>query len=301
MQFKLKATPRLPIDRQLMWIFFSKERNGFIVGDDKQSFALPLHQPDAPSSQSAEPAGAANLPIAATMYDEFRQQSWHGFQFLDRDRALKARDGDLLRLLVFGPNYGDSVLHPATGAILSLRGGSISLLDSDLKLVEKAKTRGKAALAFAAHPTEGVIAYGDNFGTFHAQRFEAAAFGKASKIIAKDRKASRLEFVKNGSLLIIGGMGYLQTFSYADGKFSQLHETSIAVRDFLWLNDGQLVLVNQGMHGIAALRYDENGFSKLADVKPAGAVQQIAASTDAKYVAVTDQDSPVVSVYELST
>jgi hypothetical protein len=300
MQFKLRATPRLPIDPQLTWIFFSKERNGFIVGDDKQSFALPLHQPDAPSSQPAEPASTANLPIAQAMYDEFRRQSWHGFQFLDRDRAPKARDGDLVRLLVFGPNYGDCVLHPATGAILALRGGSISLLDNDLKPIEKTKTRGRAALAFAAHPTEGVIAYGDNFGTFHAQRFDAVAFGKASKIIAKDRKASRLEFVKEGSILVIGGMGYLQTLSYADGNFTPLHETSVAVRDFLWLNDGALVLVNQGMHGIAALRYDENGFSKLADLKPGSTVQQIAASTDAKYIAITDQESPVVSIYELS-
>lgn len=173
------------------------------------------------------------------------------------------------------------------------------MLAGNLKSVEKIKTRGKVALAFAAHPTEGLTAYGDNAGTFHAQRLAAAAFGKASKIVAKDRKASRLEFVKNGSRLVIGGLGYLQTFSYTDGKFAALHETSIAVRDFVWLENGELILVNQGLHGIAALRYDDTGFSKRAEVKPAGVVQQMAASDDGKTVAASDQDSGVVSIYEL--
>lgn len=114
MQFKLKTTLSLALDPKLTWILFSKERNAFIVGDERKSFALPLHQPDAASSLSAEPmSGSCNLPIPTALYDEFRQRSWHGLQFLERDRAQKAPSGDLLRLLTFGPDYGDCLLHPA--------------------------------------------------------------------------------------------------------------------------------------------------------------------------------------------
>lgn len=291
----------MQLDPKLTWIIFCVEDGRFYVGDAEHAFGIPLHQPDAPSSLKAESLGGpCNLPLSPDVYDAFRRQSWHGFQFLDLESARKAPAGDMLRMLVFGPDYGDCLLHRATGMIFSLRGGSIQMLSRDLKPIEKTKTRGRAVLAFAAHPTEGVIAYGDNFGTFHAQRFDAGKFGKATRIIVKERKASRLEFAKDGSKLMIGGMGYLQTCSYTDGRFATLHETSIAVRDFVWIEDAQLVLVNQGMHGITALRYDDKGFTKLGELKPPGAIQQLAAATDGKFIAVSDQDSGAISVYELS-
>jgi len=300
MRFTHKTTQHLGLDRALIWIIYSDRTRSFVVGDEKKAFAFPVDQPGAPRPLPAEPAtGLYNLPIPGALYDEFRQQPRHGFQFLDRKHYAAAPDGDLLRTLVFGLNYGHPMLHAGTGAIFALKGGSIELLDANFKSIEKTKTRGRAALAFAAHPIEGVIAYGDNYGAFHAQRFDASGFGKASKIAAKERNASRLEFVRDGSVLIIGGMGYLQTYSYSGGKFAPLHETSMAVRDFLWLKDGQLVLVNQGMHGIIALRYDEKGFSKIGQVMPPGAVQQMAASDDSQYVAASDQDSGVTSVYEI--
>jgi hypothetical protein len=300
MQFAHKTTQHLGLDRALIWIIYLDQTRSFVVGDEKKALALSVDQFGAPTPLPAEPpSDLCNLPIPGFVYDEFRRQPWHGFQFLDRARYAAASDGDLLRTLVFRPDYGHPMLHAATGAIVALKSGSIQLLDPNFKSIDKTKTRGRAALAFAAHPTEGIIAYGDNYGTFHAHRFDASGFGKASKIASKERNASRLEFVRDGSMLMIGGMGYLQTYSYASGKFAPLHETSIAVRDFLWLKNGELVLVNSGMHGITALRYNDKGFSKIGQVMPPGAVQQMVASDDARYVAASDQDSGVISVYEI--
>jgi hypothetical protein len=301
MQFTLKANQTLEIDPPMTWIIYSKQTRSFIVGDEKKAFALSLDRLGPAIELPPETVvDSCNLPISGALYDEFRRQPWHGLQFLERATYQQAPDGNLLCTLIDMPDYGQCVLHPATGALLRMRSGSIEIVGGDFKSIEKTRTRGRAALAFAAHPTEGLIAYGDNYGMFHAQRFDAGAFGKASKIATKERKASRLEFVKDGATLVIGGMGYLQTYSYVGGKFAPIHETSIAVRDFLWLNNGELILVNQGLHGITALRYDDKGFSKIGDAKPPGAVQQMTASANAKFVAVSEQESAAICVYELS-
>ena len=107
-----------------------------------------------------------------------------------------------------------------------------------------------------------LIAYGDNYGNFHAHRFDPTGFTKASKIVDKQRNANRVEFVQAGRMLAIGGMGYLSTYAYSGGKFAPLHDLSLAVRDFAWTDDGNLVLVNQGIHGVAAYQYGPNGFIK---------------------------------------
>jgi len=101
-------------------------------------------------------------------------------------------------------------------------------------------------------------------------------------------------------MLAIGGMGYLGTFRYVGGKFEAGHETSIAVRDFVWLDEGRLVLVNQGLHGVSAYSYGEGGFSKLGEVKPVGGVSQMAVSKDGKSMAVTGQEGVGVSVYAIT-
>jgi hypothetical protein len=167
------------------------------------------------------------------------------------------------------------------------------------KSLDQTKPRGRAALAFAAHPTESLIAYGDNAGTFHAHKFDQTKFGKATKIAAKDRKASRLEFINAGQMLVIGGMGYLASYSYTAGKFAPLHEISISVRDFTWLEDQNLILVNQGMHGISAFSHDTTGFTKLAEIKTGAAVQQIAVSKCQNYLAASFQESPDLFIYSI--
>ena len=300
MEFRSIRGHSLQLDPKLTWLMYVDELRCFLVGDEKLAFSLSADNAKSALPIMADPPlGACNLPISTALYGQLRKQSWHGFQFLDREQSLKTNDGDLLRVLVFGPDYAHPVIHPASGAIFGLKSGSIDLLDKDLKSIEKTKTRGRAALAFAAHPTDNLIAYGDNYGTFHVQCFEPTGFGKAGKIIAKDRKASRLEFVRDGSMLAIGGMGYLQTFSRAGAKFTPVYEHSIAVRDFVWLSDDR-VLVNCGMHGITALSYSDAGFSKIGEVKPSGAVQQMAISADAKLLACSDQESGVVTVYGIA-
>jgi hypothetical protein len=317
MQMQMLATTQLSLQPQLMWLFYSNKTSSFIVGDERRAFALPTSNPAAalplqPSrviDPNAPLSHPVNLPIPAELFEEFQTQLWHGFRLLDDSAYARAVDdagrpvGDLLRTLVFGPNYGLYVEHPATRMILSLRDGSMELLtrsNDGFKSIDKTRTRGRAALAFCAHPNEPLIAYGDNYGTFHAHRFTETGFAKSSKIAAKERNASRVEFVNGGNTLALGGMGYLATYSYIGGKFAPMHEVSIAVHDFLWLDDGAILLVNGGLHGVSAYRYDRAGFTKLGAVKPEGAAQQIAISSCRRYLAATMQESPQVPVYQIS-
>jgi len=310
-------TTALQLDPQLQWLWYSNATTSFIVGDGRAAFAVSIDKPGVATPLAAAPASQAesfdqhpcNLPISTSMYDEFAGESWHGFRFLERSAYDQAKDargyfvGDLLRTLVFGPNYGHYVLHPASGAIMALKSGSMQLLErtaEGFKVLDDTKTRGRAALAFAAHPTEPLIVYGDNYGTFHAHRFKPNEFGKAGKFAAKERKASRLEFIRGGQMLAIGGMGYLATYSYANGKLALLRETSMSVRDFKWLGAEDVVLVNQGLHGVTAYRYDSNGFTKLGGFNPGGAVQQMAVSKCERYLAITDQQSSNLSVYSVT-
>jgi hypothetical protein len=311
LQFRFLGHTTLPLQPQLQWLLYAPKTDAFLVGDEKAAFAVSAPNPGSPAALKPAREGGAghacNLPIPEELYDEVRGEDWHGFRFLtctDYDSAKDDRGhavGDLLRTLAFGPDYGLYVIHPSSGSVLGLRGGSIQLLEraeSGFKEIDRTKTRGRAALAFATHPAETLLAYGDNYGTFHAHRFDATGFGKASKVAAKERKASRVEFVGDGKMLVIGGMGYLATYSHDGRKFSALHEISIPVRDFIWAGDGTLVLVNQGMHGVSAYRYDPSGFAKFAEMKP-GTVQQMAVSKDLKHLAVTMQDSGGISLYTI--
>ena len=144
---------------------------------------------------------------------------------------------------------------------------------------------------------DSLIAYGDNYGTFHTHRFDAGGFGKAAKVAAKERNATRVEFVNTGQMLAIGGMGYLATYLNQNGKFVPAHEVSIVVRDFLWLNNGELILVNQGLNGISAYRHDSSGFHPLGSVAPGEPVAQMAVSSCRKYLAATFQQSSEICVY----
>jgi hypothetical protein len=311
MQFQLLATLGLPLDRQLQWLWHSTSAGGFLVGDDKSAYLLPTSSPAAAVKLAASDLPvhhACNLPIPADVYDHFATEPWHGFGFLKRseyDRALDRSGhgvGDLLRTLVFGPDYGLHVRHPSSGLVLGLRSGSMELLRMDgdqFVSLEKTKTRGRAALAFAAHPTEPMIAYGDNGGTFHLHRFGETGFGKASKFAARERKASRVEFVQSGQTLIVGGMGYLETYVSTGGKFVLSHGVAIAVRDFVCVNDGAAIFVNQGMQGISVYQHDANGFQTSGSVPSAGAVNQMVVSGCGRFLAITRQESAEVCVYRI--
>jgi hypothetical protein len=314
MNFRFLALVSPPLDAHLQWLLYSERSSSFVTGDGRQAFAVSTAAPNrlVPLTRdAADPVDApfhpCNLPIAAALQDEMSARPWHGFRFLDHaayDHAIGSDGlpaGDLLRTLVFGPDYGHYLLHPASGLVLALRAGSIELLRPSprgFERIERTRTRGRAALAFAVHPHETLITYGDNAGDFHAQRFTADGFGKASKIAAKRRKASRLEFSPDGRRLMIGGMGYLASLTYEAGKFHPMHETAVAVRDFILLEDGGLVLINRGMHGIAAYRDDDTGFTEIGSFGTA--VREILVSTGSRYLAALAQDSASVLLYEMS-
>jgi len=307
MRFDLLANTRLDLQPQLQWLWFSNKLNAFVTGDERSSFSIPLDDPGSPKSLDASwRSGACNLPIPDELLDEFLAEPWHGFRLLSRAEYERAVDekgnsvGDMLRTLVFGPDYGTYVLHPASGLILSLHSGQLQLLEqttAGFKLLDQTRTRGRAALAFAAHPHESLITYGDNHGAVHAHRFEASGFASAKKIADLQRKVSRLEFTNNGQTLLVGGLGYLAAHKCRDGKFAAAAETSISVRDFTWCESERLLLVNQGMHGIAAYGFENDAFVKLGGVQPEFAVQQIAVSDCTRFLATSGQDASKVSIY----
>lgn len=314
MRFKLLATTALPVDPQFRWLWYSNQTGSFIFGDDRNAIALPVSNPAAPSPLTpARPFGnrippphPCNLPIPDSLYEEMASQPWHGFHFLEPDAyemsvdGGEPADGDLLRTLVFGMNYGHLLLHRASKLIFRHRTGSIELLErsaTGFRSIAKTRTRGSATMDFAAHPSDPLIVYGDNAGNFHAHRFDANGFGKAGKIAAKRRKASRIEFLENGQKLMIGGMGYLVALSYAGGKFVPVHEASTPVRDFVLACDEKVVLVNQGLHGVTA--YNSDGLAKVGALEPQISVREIAVSGDGRYLTVTLQDSTAINIYQI--
>jgi hypothetical protein len=309
-QFRQIGTVSLATQGQLLWLWHSKQTASFIVGDDRQTFAIPVSGPVRVSPLNAAkeyenqipPRHPCNLPVPAELCEEIAATNWRGFRFLDCAACKKFGSGDLLRTLVFGPDYGHPLIHPASGMVLSFRKGAMELFAREgdgFKLIGKTKPKGKATLAYAAHPSESMIAYGDNAGTFHAHRFDQTGFGKAFKIAAKERNASRVEFAQSGKLLIAGGMGYLATFNYDGKKFEPLHDVSTSVRDFVCGDDAKLILVNQGMHGVAAYRDGPEGLTKVGALATGSPVNRICVSDCMGYLAVASQD-PSVSLYSIS-
>ena len=314
MRFKHLATTALPVDPQFLWLWYSNQARSFISGDDRNAFALPVSNPAAPSpltpakpfDNRIPPPHPCNLPIPDSLYEEMARQPWHGFYFLEPGAYELSVDGgepaegDLLRTLVFGPNYGHLLLHRASNLIFRHRSGSIEVLArsaTGFRSIAKTRTRGSATMDFAAHPIEPMMVYGDNAGNFYAHRFDADGFGKAGKIAARQRKASRVEFLENGQKLMIGGMGYLVALSYSDRKFVPVHEASTPVRDFVLAHDERVVLINQGLHGVTA--YNSDGLAKVGALEPQMSVREMAVSGDRRYLAVTLQDSMAINIYEI--
>jgi hypothetical protein len=303
MNFELRGATTLGLQPQTQWLWYSNRTNSVITGDEKVGYAISVANPNTASriDGSAASNSACNLPISESLYDEFLGERWHGFKFLSlADYTRIGPTGDILRTLVFGPNYNTYVEHPASGVVFGLQSGSMQLIARDadaFKVIKETRTRGRAALCFTAHPSEPLIVYGDNYGTFHAHRFEATAFGKAHKIAEKQRNANRAEFFANGTKLAIGGMGYLATLAYDGKKFAPLHELSVPVRDFLCRQD-DLFFVNHGMHGFATYRYGSSGFTRLAEGKPAEPIEHLVLSADLKHLAVTHKDMPKVTLFD---
>jgi hypothetical protein len=294
----------IDLQPQLQWLWYSQASGAVITGDENDAFKVSVANPITVSrlDRGKTTKSAFNLPLPDALADELLQEPWHGLRFLQR-ASYAGFDADILRTFVFGPNYNVPMLHPPSEAMIGFRSNAMELFTREagaLKPIDKTKPRGKAALCFAAHPSEALLVYGDNHGTFTAHRFDAGAFGKASKIADKERKASAAEFIDNGTKLLIGGMGYLATFAYDGKKFSPLHELSTSVRDFIVGSDGQTIVVNHGLHGVSIYRYDATGFSKQAEVKPPEPVQFAIVSRDFKHLAVTHQNLPKVTVYAFS-
>jgi hypothetical protein len=300
MEFRYLAQITLALQHQTQWIWHSKVTKSFIVGDDKSAFAIATSAPGSAKPLVANVGGA--LPVPDSLYGEFVREGWHGFGFLNRADYPSGPINEMVLTFVDGPDYGLYLRHIASGQILGLRSGRMQLMRREadgFKQIDETRTRGRAALAFAGHPEEALVVYGDNYGNFHAHRFDETGFGKASKIVDKQRNANRVEFGGDGKILAIGGMGYLSSFSCEKGKFSPVHDIAIPVRDFLWLDEGALVVVNRGMHGVATYRHDGNGFTKLGERTLPAPVQKIAVSDCRRFLAATAQESSVVSVYEM--
>ncbi len=316
MQFSRLATTSLPLNPQFHWLFFSQSTNALITGDDRQSFSLPLNNPSSPAplqparpfENQIPPPHPCNLPIPDTLYNDFAATPHHGLQFLDPATyqlplgTKGAPDGDILRTLVFGPDYPTLLLHPATSALFTLRSRAMELFThspTNLTSIAKTKPRGKHTLCFAAHPAAPLLIYGDNYGDFHTHPFTPTDFGKPKKLATKQRKASRIEFANDGNLLLLAGMGYLAAFTHANNTFTETHNIELPVRDFLTTPDASLLLINQGLHGLAAYTYSPTtGFTKRASLETP--FNQLARSPDNKFLALTLQNSPTIQIHAIT-
>lgn len=286
----------LPLDPRTEWLWYAPTQARFIALDERRAFALATGgaPPEAVAPPEGGASGVCNLPLPSDLYAECAEVGWRGFRFLTQEQYARAEDGDLLRTLVFNPDYGTYLQHPATGAILSLRGGSIALMHDTVAAFEnvaKTKTRGRAALAFAAHPTESLIAYGDNNGDFHLHEFGADGFGKARKLAGKGRKASALEFLDGGETLLLGGLGYLSVYGREGNTYALRHEVTPAVRTFAWVEMARTVVVNQGMHGLSLYRLEGGRLEPCGSYKPAQPIDVMAAAIDLGSVAVLERYS----------
>jgi hypothetical protein len=239
-----------------------------------------------------EPGGPCNLPLPPDLYEECSEMGWRGFRLLTREQYARAADGDLLRTLVFNPDYGTYFEHPATGAIVALRSGSVELLrdtGATFQTLAKTKTRGRAVLALAAHPAEPLIAYGDNNGDFHLHEVGPDGFGKARKLAGKGRKASALEFLDGGETLLLGGLGYLSVYGREGNTYALRHEVTPAVRGFAWAEMARTVVVNQGMHGLSLYRLVDGRLEPCGSYKPPQPIDVLAVAADLGSIAVLEK------------
>ncbi len=334
MNFEPFATVNLGLKPQAMWLWYCSRTDCFLVGDAQRAFSLPVSNPAAPAPLQAarqfprdvpirgtggvptiedmrrKEAHPFNLPIPDSLYDsEFPQSALRGLYFLPRSAFdhVAAEDpawlGDLVGTLCAGHPHRLYMLHRPSNLVLSLQSGSMQLSQQSsagFTLLDEARTRGRRAMAFAAHPDEPFVVYVDNNGSSFAHEFSANKFGKARKIDAWTHGGRAVEFMNGGRALLVGGTGHLAAYGYAGNKFSKRHEIAVAVRDLNWIEDQRILLVNQGMHGVWLYRVEEEGFTPSGVVKHEAAVKKVAVSKDMQYMAMTDQDSANVRVYRLS-
>src|SRR6478609_5476653 len=106
MSIQCLTTLDLHLQPQLQWLWYSGATHAFVTGDDKVAYSVPLPNPTGPTALDAGGSfkSACNLPISDALKDELLSQPWHGLRFLDR-AAYDGVDADLLRTLVFGPDY----------------------------------------------------------------------------------------------------------------------------------------------------------------------------------------------------
>lgn len=273
---ELSETIEADLDPRTEWLCWSENARSFLVGDADRAVAV---APDGGVSALAASGLPVILPVPADLHDSLAGQPRHGFHFLNSaDYAgLRGHPG-IANMLAFGPN-GTPLRHPAAGAVLGLTGGALRRLGTpaeEFPVLEETRTRGKTALAFAAHPTEPVIAYGDNYGGLFLQELSAAGFGKARKLEAQPRAVNDLLFIDGGARLVAGGMGFLASYAWNEGRPAKEHEVSIAVRELVWSPVDRILTVNQGLQGISRYRVDAAGFTRLDHAKLAWAVDRLA-------------------------
>ncbi|MCA9061213.1 MAG: hypothetical protein KDA85_22020 [Planctomycetaceae bacterium] len=307
----MKQLAAVDLDFKALLLWYSENENAFVVADQQRGFTLPIAEFTRPRqlgpAREPDPLFPCRLPLPESLIAEFSAVTWHGFGFLtasEYDVAIGSdgkRCGDLLRTLYYGPDYGLYVRHKHTGLIVSLRSGSLELLrfqNDAFELIATTRTRGRAALCFASHATEPMIAYGDNYGAFHIQRFTADGFGTASKIDSKERKAAGVEFI-DGDRLLTGGMGYLSVYGKAGKKWKLLSEASLAVRSFHWHSDSQRIVVNGGRNGLSVLRLQGDSIKVEDSLQTDSAIDQISLNGAGDLLAASLQNCGTVQLYQL--
>jgi hypothetical protein len=302
MNLTLISSATLEVIPLMLW--YSSHVRGFVAGDERVACVLLPEEFRTPtsliSSRKYDPEFPCVLPLPQELQAEFAEMPWHGLHFLsaaEYDHAVDdkgRRTGDLLRTLHYGPDYGLYVRHRASGLILSLKSGSLNLLrqsESGFEQIDSARTKGRKALCFAGHPSAPQLAYGDNYGLFHLHEFSEDGFGRAVKVVDKERKASRVQFIDGGTEMLLGGMGYLSRYRSFGKKWELQAEVGVAVRDFCWLPSQKWIFVNHGIHGLSLYVVDESGLKSVGTFKTEAPIDKIAVSPSGELVAVALQQS----------
>ncbi len=299
----------LDLDHRLQWLTYSSIQKSFITGDENNSIAVSTKaSTTALNAADFTNKSQFNLPLPANIYEELTGQLWHGFLFLKPDEYVLSDEcadefaGDHLRTLVFGPDYGHCVKDPKSNLVFSLSCHEIVLMKETvdgLRPIDSRKTRGKEALAYALHPKEKTIVYGDNYGTFFQHTFSHKGICKGRQFAVKERKASCIDFINRGNYLLIGGMGYLCLYLHHKGKLKELTTKSLPVRDFLWLPQRRLIIVNEGLHGLSVHQLKDEQIANIATFKSCEAIFHIASSPCENYLALTYQGKSQLEILQL--
>lgn len=299
-------------NQRLAW--YSPARRAFIIGNHADKHLLPA-RPGAATSPLVQRADAYAMrttayddQLPAPVADELALVGLDGFEFLTRgqyDRAYPGKKwgstGPIDQALTSGLNSELAVLHPGSGAVVSVRDRRLNLYalaESGLTPLGELKTRAPLTAVWAAPPQQ-VLYYGTNASDLVTVPVTPKQLGPQKKLTAFERNVNAIRSSKGGEHLFAGGMGYLAKLTVTGSSCTTLAKSSVPCRSLEVLSDHWL-LVNGGLHGLSLYDISGDGLRADATHKPASAVDRVICSTDGRWVLAVYAPPAGMGLYEVS-